>query len=46
MKKILKSYQGLGEDDSEELLLNGYQVQSWKIKRVLEMDVGDSCTIM
>ena len=37
--------QELGEGVTEESVLNG-QSSSWKIKKVLELDGGDSCTTM
>lgn len=37
--------QELGEGVNEESVLNG-QSSSWKIKKVLELDGGDSCITM
>lgn len=38
--------QGLGEGRSGELFFNGYRVPVWEDEKILEIDSGDSCTIM
>ena len=35
---------GLGEGCVEEFVLNGYRVSIWDDRKILEIDIGDSCT--
>ena len=37
---------GWGGEGDGELLLTGYRLQFCKMKKVLEMDGGDSCTTL
>ena len=44
--KEISGYQGLWGGANGERLLNGYGVSFWGDENVLNLDCGDSCTIL